>query len=459
MARAPSRLVALVDASAFYVSCERVFAPGLEGRPVAVLSNNDGCVIARSQEVKDAGIRMGEPFFKARERLEALDARVFSSNYTLYGDMSRRVMDTLHTLTPDVAPYSIDEAFLSLPCPTGPPEGVRDEMEALARRIRSRVRQWTGIPVRVSIAETKTLAKAASEYARAQLATGAEPTVCFVGHPDRAAWLERLPVGDVWGVGRRWSRRLTEMGAPTAGAFARLDDAVIRRHLSVVGLRTAMELRGVACVSLHDAPAPRHTLIRSRSFGERITDRATIERAVATHAARAAEKLRREGLVAGRIGAFVTTKGYGDGPHRSGWTERALDVASARTPDLIRAALLSLRLAHVQADATGRPYGYRKAGVVLSEMRPAGAEQTSLFAPPQAQDPAWQAAQSDLMATVDRLNRRFGTRTVVFGAMGTPAALRRTRDGTAQAPRWEMRREHMTPRYTTRWDELACVRA
>lgn len=401
-----ARLVALVDASAFYVACERVFDPRLEGRPVAILSNNDGCVIARSPEVRDAGVAMGEPFFKARARLAALGAHVFSSNYTLYGDMSRRVMETLYTVTPDVAPYSIDEAFLLLPRPAGPPEAVRDEMEALARRVRARVRQWTGIPVRVSIAETKTLAKAASEYARAQLAAGGEPTVCFVGHPDREAWLEQMPVADVWGVGRRWARRLVGLGAPTAAAFARLPDAVVRRHLSVVGLRTATELRGIPCLALRDAPTPRHTLIRSRSFGERVTDRATLEQAVATHAARAAEKLRREGLVAGRLGAFVTTKGYGDGPHRSGWTERPLDIASARTPDLIRAAILCLRLAHLQADTHGQPYGYRKAGVILSELRPAGTEQTALFV--SNADPVWRAGQERLLASVDALNRRSG---------------------------------------------------
>ncbi len=456
-----TRLYALVDCSAFYVSCERVFDPSLEGVPVAVLSNNDGCVIARSQEVKDAGVRMGEPFFKARERLAGMGARVFSSNYTLYGDMSRRVMETLEASAQawgrgaEVIPYSIDEAFVALPCPPGDPAAVRDTVEAWARETRARLRRWTGIPVRVSVAETMTLAKAASEFARARLVAGGEPVVCFVGHPERAAWLEAMPVEDVWGIARRWGQRLRDVGGATAAGLARLSDALVRRQTSVVGLRTTYELRGVPCIRLDDAPV-RKTLIRSRSFGERVTERATIEQAVATHAARACEKLRREGLVAGHVAVFVTTKGYGDGPHRSGSADATLAVATARSPDLIRAALLCLRRCHVAADATGRPYGYRKAGVVLSDLRPADAVQTALFTPETL--PEAQAAQEQLMATVDALNRRFGKRAVMFGSMGVPTVLRKTRDGTGEAPRWEMRREHMTPRYTTRWEELAVVR-
>ncbi len=454
-------LVALVDCSAFYCSCERVFDPRLERVPVAVLSNNDGCVIARSDEVKAAGVRMGEPFFKARERLAGIGAAVFSSNYTLYGDMSRRVMETLEASaaawhpSAQVRPYSIDEAFVAMPRPPGDEAAVRETVECWARETRERVRRWTGIPVRVSVAETMTLAKAASEYARAQ--TGGEPVVCLTdGHPDREAWLEALAVESVWGIARAWGRRLRAVGGTTAAGLARLPDALVRQQTSVVGLRTVYELRGVPAVGLDDAPA-RRTLIRSRSFGERIADRRTIEQAVATHAARACEKLRREGLVAGHVAAFVTTKGYGEGPHHSGSSGVMLDTATARTPDVIRAALLCLRRCHVERDARGRAVGYRKAGVVLSELRPEGEVQTALFAPPVDEETAQEHAR--LMAAVDALNRRFGKRTVVFGSMGSPVVLRKTRDGSADAPRWEMRRERMTPRYTTRWSELGQVQA
>ncbi|MBC14557.1 MAG: DNA-directed DNA polymerase, partial [Rhodothermaceae bacterium] len=247
-------MFALVDCSAFYCSCERVFDPSLEGVPVAVLSNNDGCIIARSQEVKDLGIPMGAPFFKHRDELAAQGVRVFSSNYTLYGDMSRRVMACLETFTPDVEVYSVDEAFLTVPTPEGSPEAVCAAMEARAREIRARVLRWTGIPVRVSWAETKTLAKAASEWAKEKLGAGGEPCVCLWGHPDRDDWLERMDVGDVWGVGRRWGQSLRDLGGSTAAKLSRMPDRLLRHRFNVVLLRTAMELRGVSCLPLEQAP-------------------------------------------------------------------------------------------------------------------------------------------------------------------------------------------------------------
>ncbi len=459
--RVPRRLVALVDCSAFYVSCERVFDPSLEGVPVAVLSNNDGCVIARSQEVKDAGVKMGESFFKCRARLAEVGAVVYSSNYTLYGDMSRRVMDTLLTVSPDVVPYSIDEAFVYLPTGGRTGDALREHADAWAREARRRVLQWTGIPVRVSVAETKTLAKAASEYARAQLKTGGEPVVCFTeGHPDREAFLEGLDVEDVWGVGRRWGARLRALGAPTASALGRQDLRLVRQRFNVVLARTVLELRGTPAVVDGDGPVTRKTMIRSRSFGEPVEDLETIRRAVATHAARAAEKLRAEGLVAGRVGAFCTTKGYGTGPHRTGWVEGDLVCASNRTPDVIRAALAALARGHVARDDRGRPYRYRKAGVILGELRPEGTEQHVLFEPDEAAErtPEWNARQARIMAAVDAANRRFGRRAVAFGSMGAPSTLRKTRDGSDEAPRWEMRRESMSPRYTTRWTELVIAK-
>ena len=455
----PCRLVALVDCSAFYCSCERVFDPSLDGVPVAVLSNNDGCVIARSQEVKDAGIRMGVPYFKAIAELAAIGARVFSSNYTLYGDMSRRVMETLATVTPDVEVYSVDEAFLSVPTPPGTPAEVCAAVEARAREIRRLVLRWTGIPVRVSFAETKTLAKAASEWAKARMAAGGDPCVCLWGHPDRDAWLERMPVSDVWGVGRRWAARLGDLGVTTAAGLATLDDRLVRQRFNVVLARTAHELRGVSCLALDDAPVPRQTLVKSRSFGEPTTDLGAVSEAVATHAFRAAEKLRREGLVAAHVEAFVTTKGFGTGPHRSCARGEPLAEASSDATAIVAAARRCLRRAFVDADRSGRPYRYRKAGVVLSEIRPAGTEQRALFpidAPSTAAD---RARQQALMAALDAANRKYGKRSVVVASQGCPSSLRKARDGTEGAPAWEMRRERMSPCYTTRWDEIASVTA
>ena len=452
----PRRLFALVDCSAFYCSCERIFDPSLGGVPVAVLSNNDGCIIARSQEVKDLGIPMGAPFFKHRDELAAQGVRVFSSNYTLYGDMSRRVMACLETCAADVEVYSIDEAFLSVPAPAGPPEAVCAEMERRAREIRAKVLRWTGIPVRVSWAETKTLAKAASEWAKVRLRAGEEPCVCLWGHPERERWLASMAVGDVWGVGRRWATKLDALGATTAAGLAALPDGVLRSRFNVVLLRTAMELRGVSCLPLSDAPVARQTLVKSRSFGEPTGELATVSQAVATHAARAAEKLRREGLVAGRIEAFVTTKRFGSGPHRSGCRGETLREATADTTELVAAARRCLRRAWEAGDARGVPYRYRKAGVTLLEIRPRGSEQRGLFRVTDGDTAADRQRRAALMEALDAANRTYGKRAVVVASQGCPSTLSRMRAATG-APAWEMRRERMSPRYTTRWDELARV--
>ena len=455
----PTRLVALVDCSAFYCSCERAFDPRLEGVPVAVLSNNDGCIIARSEEVKALGVPMSAPFFKHRDALAGAGVRVFSSNYTLYGDMSRRVMEALESVASDVEPYSIDEAFLSVPTPEGRPEAVCAEMERLAAEIRERVRLWTGIPVRVSFAETKTLAKAASEWAKERLGAGAAPCVCLWGHPGREAWLARMLARDVWGVGRRWAGRLEALGVTTAAGLAALPQRVLRAEFNVVLARTALELQGVSCLPLDAIPVERQTLVKSRSFGEPVTDAEALHQAVATHAARAAEKLRREGLVAGRVGVFISTKGHGPPPHRSGSADEALGEATADTPTILAAARRCLERCHVQVDGRGRLYRYRKAGILMSEIRPVGTEQRGLFPIGAVRSSADRVRQAALMEALDAANRRFGKRAVAFAAMGSPEALRKTRDGSAEAPRWEMRRERMSPRYTTRWDELPVVRA
>lgn len=453
----PKRLVGLVDCSAFYCSCERAFDPRLVGVPVAVLSNNDGCVIARTAEVKALGVRMGEPFFKVRRRLEEAGVVVKSSNYELYADVSRRVMACLESFTPDpsagsgqaVEAYSIDEAFVTVPTPDGSPGAVRGRVERLADEVRRRVLRWTGVPVRVSFAETKTLAKAASEYARSELGAGREPVVCFWGHPEREAFLGALPVEDVWGVARKWGQRLRDLGGPTAARFAALDDRLIRRHLNVVALRTAYELRGVPCITTDGPVGGRRTLVRSRSFGRPVMEVRELKEAVATHAARAAEKLRREGLSCRAVGAFVTTRHFGDGPHRSGSRAVSLGQATNRTSDLVRAALMCLGQCHEVADRRGRPYRYRKAGVTAWDLVPESPEQGHLF---QAPDPA----QAKLYEAIDGLNRRFGKRTVFVGSMGvpSPAASGTAASSTETGQAWAMKRERMSPRYTTRWDEL-----
>ena len=431
----PRQLVALVDCASFYGSCERAFRPDLADEPIVVLSNNDGCVIARTPEAKALGVPMGAPYFKVRRQLDRDGVAVFSSNYALYADLSRRVMSVLESFTPDVDVHSIDEAFLAFRVDAARPGAERARLDELARAVRRRVLRVTGIPVRVSIAETKTLAKAASEYARHH-----GDTVCFWGHPDRDAFLNELAVEEVWGIGPRWARRLHDAGIDTASAFAALPDATIRRRFSVVALRTALELRGLACIESNGPPA-RQTLVRSRSFGTKTNALQPALEAVANHAARAAEKLRAEGLAAGALQAFVTTGRHSDGPHHYGAAMTPFAHPTASSSALVGAARRLVRACHRAEDASGRPHRYLKAGVILTELAPRGACQTDLFAPRPAEHP-------EVFAAVDRINARFGRHSVALAAQGCPRQL------VAGDPVWAMSRERLSPRYTTRWDDL-----
>ena len=417
-------VVALVDCENFYVSCERVFDPSLRDVPVVVLSNNDGCVIARSQAVKEAGVPMGAPYFKWAEPLDAMDAVVRSSNYALYGDMSRRVMQELEAEALRLERYSIDEAFLTLP-PLS-----REELRRRAHRIQRRVRRRQGVPLRVGVGPTKTLAKVADERAKG----GDGRYVCPVGDA-LAAVLRSLPVEAVWGIGSASASLLAEHGVETAEAFRQLPDPWIRRHLTVTGLRVATELRGLPCLELEDAPTPRKSMIRSRSFSGRLHDRRALREAVSKHAQRAAEKLRGEGLVAGRMGVFVTTKRFGDPPHYSNAAAAPLRPPTNHTPDLLDAAGTLLRAVYREGPA------YKKVGVRLQALRPEGTGQGHLFRGRDAGDDA-------LMAAVDHLNQTMGRDTVGFAAAG----LAGERD-------WTMKREQRSPHYTTRWADLPVAQA
>jgi DNA polymerase V len=439
--RETRRLVAFVDASAFYCSCERLFRPDLRGEPVVVLSNNDGCVIARSAEAKALGVAMGAPYFQVRERLERAGVRVFSSNYALYHDLSDRLLRVLDRFSPDVERYSIDEAFLGLRAdPWDPDEPAR--LETLAREIREAVWRATRIPVRVAIAETKTLAKVGSEFVR----HAPVPCVCFWRHPARDAVLESLPVEDVWGVGPRWAKRLRLAGAGTAAGLAAMDDGDIRRGYNVVLLRTALELRGVSCLPISEAPPPRRSLVRSRMFGEPLTDPALIGKAVAMHAAAAARMLRRESLAASAVETFVTT-GRHARPVHHGRAVTELPSATNDTLAIVRAARSLVGPA--LATGHGGAPRYKKAGVMLTGLGPAGQSQGSLFTAPVRERP-------ELMEAMDRIARRFGRAAVVPAAQGTPDELRAVHAG--RSPAWGMRRDFLSPRYTTVWAEIPTVR-
>ena len=426
---------ALVDCENFYVSCERVFDPSLRGRPVVVLSNNDGCVIARSQAVKDAGVPMGAPYFQWEETLDELDAVVRSSNYALYGDMSRRVMQELESMALRLERYSIDEAFLTLPA-LG-----RDELRTVAHRLQRRVARRQGVPIRVGIGPTKTLAKVADVKAKGDRPTdgGALPPpgrvyVC----PDseaRTAMLRTLPVEELWGIGSAWTETLHDHGIETAEQLRRQPDSWLRRTLTVVGLRLATELRGTPCLELEDVPETRKSLIRSRSFSGRVTDESTLREAVSKHVQRAAEKLRAEGLVAGHLEVFITTKRFGDPPHYANAAGGTLRPVTHHTPILLRHARRLLRVIYREGPA------YKKAGVTLQKLRPEMPRQGHLFGDPDPEDAA-------LMDAVDHLNQTMGRGTVGFAAAG----VRGERD-------WTMKREQRSPHYTTRWSDLPVAKA
>ncbi|MFD1624088.1 Y-family DNA polymerase [Azospirillum griseum] len=416
---------ALVDANNFYVSCERVFRPDLEGLPVGVLSNNDGCFVSRSAELKALGVKMGQPFFETRDLVRRHKVHVFSSNYALYGDMSSRVVACLHGFTPSLEVYSIDESFLDL-------TGIGGPLPAYAADIRARVKRWTGIPTCVGIGPTKTLAKLANHAAKKALL---DPSgVCDLSDPAvRARVLPQVPVADVWGVGRRNAVRLSQLGVTTAADLRDLDPRLARQALTVIGERLVQELRGLSCLSLDRMPSPRRSVAVTRSFGQPVTEWDTMRQAVASHAARAAEKLRAEGMVAEALHVFVRTSRYRPGPACNDSVTVGLQPASADGFVLIAAAANAAR--RIWRD--GVPFS--KAGVILTGLRPADRVQADLL------DTTDRAKAARLMAAVDAVNSALGRNTLVSAA--------------TLGHGWRMRQNNRSPSYTTRLADLPVARA
>ena len=437
-------MFALVDCNNFYVSCERVFAPQLEGRPVVVLSNNDGCLIARSDEAKALGLKMGEPYHLVRPLLEQHRVRVFSSNYGLYGDMSRRVVQVLGGFLAGVEVYSIDEAFLDF-------RGLgllAPDLHAYGVRVRGRVKRHTGIPTCVGVAPTKTLAKLANRLARRQGTDG----VLLLDTPARWEWaLAQVPVEDLWGVGRRYALKLHEAGIGTGAALAALPEAWLRRHLGgVVGQRLWHELHGQPCLEWnpaewdddqHPAAARRHSVTCTRSFGRPQREAAVLAEAVATFAAKAAEKLRRHGLAAHLVTVILGTDKFAPGAGPSTYTGVvSLTSATNNTASLTQAALGGLQRLR-------RPgVAYLRAGVLFGGLEPVGQAQLGLFAGTAAD----QQRGQQLMAALDGLNARFGRHTVGLAAAGMQAVGK-------QPPAWAGRNAHRSPLYTTSWEGLWTV--
>jgi DNA polymerase V len=415
-------IFALVDCNNFYVSCERVFQPSLNGQPVVVLSNNDGCVIARSEEAKALRIPMGLPAFQMRERFPGNTIETYSSNYALYGDMSARVMTILKQFSPEVEVYSIDEAFLNLAgCGNG-------DLTAYGHHIRHSVRQWTGIPISIGIGETKTLAKLANRLAKRSDDTQGVVDLTVSQHQDGV--LASIPVKDIWGIGRSYSRLLQTNGIRTALELRDADDRWIRQQMGVVGIRVVWELRGISCLPLELSPPPKKSLMVSRSFGRPIATLDEMREAVATYTTRAAEKLRRHRLAAGTLTAFLMTNRFKeDEPQYANDIKITLPVATYDTAELIAYALVGIE--HIYEEG----YQYKKAGVLFTGLVPEHQIQMNLF------DTRDRERAQKLMTTIDHINAQMGTGAIQYAVAGFK-------------PRWQMRRSRMSPRYTTRWDEL-----
>lgn len=418
-------MFALIDCNSFYCSCERVYRPWLDSVPVVVLSNNDGCVIARTREAKRLGIPMGAPYFQWRDQMREWGVVCFSSNYELYGQMSARVMTTLEGMFPRIEVYSIDEAFADL-------TGMTGDLVPLGHEARERVLRWTGIPVGVGIGPTKTLAKLANWAAKTWRKSGG---VIDLRDPERCDRLLKMTeVSEVWGVGRRLTARLRPLGIQTAWDLAQYDSASLRRQFSVVLEKTARELRGISCLELEEAVPPRQMICSSKMFGCCLRDISPIREAVVAYVTKAAEKLRSQQSLAGAMQVAIRTGMHNPNqPRYANAINCPLSYPTDDTRVLAAAAVRGLEAIFRQG------YAYSKAEVLLMDLRQRGEFTGDLFAA------AVRPGADRLMAVVDKINAREGRGTVRLGRIPANAE-------------WSMKREMMSQRYTTRWDELMVVR-
>ncbi len=417
-------MYALADCNNFFASCERVFRPELNGKPVVVLSNNDGCAVARSNEAKALGIKMGDPYFKIRDIVERNHVAVFSSNFSLYGDMSRRVQEVLHLFAPSVEPYSIDEAFLDL-------NGMDVDFDAYAKQISRTCRRLTAIPVSVGIAPTKTLAKIASKLCKQypKLEGG-----CYLNRPqDLEKVLKIFPVEDVWGIGRRSVKKLETLGIKTAWDYTQLPETAVRKLFMLPGFRTWNELKGIPCIEFEDLIEPKQTICVSRSFAHELKTLPELAEQVANFAEMAVSKLRKQGSLALEMAVFAMTNRFKeDAPQTTGGVYVTLPEATAEHKTLILASADACRKLF-------RPgFAYKKAGVVITKLVQARDYTPSLFQDAEASD-----RDARLSGAIDRIHASFGPGAILFGAQG---------DGIIR-----MAREHQSPHYTTLWEDIPGV--
>jgi DNA polymerase V len=433
-------MYALVDANNFYVSCERVFRPGLQGRPVIVLSNNDGCAIARSNEAKALGITMGEPWFQIQRRLPDAGVIALSANFTLYGDMSNRMMGIAAGLGPEQEIYSIDESFIGL-------AGVRGDLAQRGHAVRARVLQWTGLPCGIGIGTTKTLAKLANHIAKtADRKPGSYPAefarvfnLAALPASEFDAVMVATDLGEIWGIGRRIAAQLRDEGLKSALDVIRLDAAVVRRHWSVVLERTVRELQGQPCIAFEEVAPDKQEIASTRSFGLSVTELSDLVEAVSEFSARAAVKLRKQNGRAGRVMVFVHTSAF-----RSQDRQYSNSITlSLRRPSADTAAITATAVRGLKAIYRAG-FNYAKAGVMLLEIQPGSvAVQGELALDESGAD------RPGLMSALDRLNDRFGRGSVALASAGLAGDQRS----------WVRKQDFKTPNYTTHWADMPVARS
>ena len=416
------KVFALIDCNAFYVSCERVFNPKLNNKPVVALSNNDGCIIARSKEAKALGIKMGVPLFKVKDIVERENVIVFSSNYTLYADMSRRVMNIISEFAPSIEVYSIDEAFIEL-------TNMNVDYESYVRQMRKVILQYTGIPVSIGVASTKTLTKVANHIAKDD--ESLEGVCSLVKHENLDQVLEDTNVADVWGVGRQLSKKLIANGIFNAKLLKNCEDAWVRKMMSVNGLKTVSELREISCLDLEETSATRKSCCTTRSFGKPLVNLDDIEQAVTTFARRATERIRGENLTASTVSVFLRTNPFDRNRYYSNSSTTTLSYPTYDTMQIVKTALQLTKIIFREN------YKYKKAGVLLSGFYEKGTETKDLFSEVRYRSPK-------LMSAVDQINERYGSDTIQIAT-------------ECQIGKWKQKRRNCTQSYTTQLDNVLLI--
>ena len=417
--------IALIDCNSFYASCERVFNPKLLGKPIVVLSNNDGCIITRSTEAKALGIKMGEPYFKVKNVIKKNNVKVFSSNYALYGDMSQRIMEILLGFSPDVEIYSIDEAFLSL-------KGFKNyELLTYCKHIRKTIKQWAGIPVSIGVGSTKTLSKIANHLAKKN---NAYEGVCILKKKEKInEALQETAIEDVWGIGRSLSKFLKKYNVCNAKQFSLLDRGWVRKNMGVVGERIQLELHGVSCLGIELLPSPQKSCCVSRSFSRPVEKIEELKESIAHYASRVAEKIREEDLIAQSMSVFVLTNHFNKKEKQySNSIKLQLDYPTSDSKLIVKRAVEGVKRIYKNG------YRYKKAGIILYELHNSSSVRGLLD---------YDRPRTDsLMKSLDEINYRYGSSTLRLAAEG----IRKD---------WQMRREKVSPCYTTSFDQLMIVKS